>query len=237
MNGKLDPVYCIFIYRHLSINSERILKAQLIQRCLIGSQEAQVPGWVGLKQRQCLNVWIHCLTSFRLSFFCRSLEPWCVKSYLPATEFALVFLVTLHVPMTMDEQIYVSWQDPQNQRIYCFPHWLAALSSRHVLKQCNSLQMLFAFHLLLLVTRCSLKACSYIICSIFFHFPFFCMLFLLFPPFLQSSVPVCRHNGDDRTSSSRLVSHSCLSTFSALLRSKASWEKEKCSLQGNSRSK
>lgn len=82
--------------------------------------------------------------------------------------------------------------------------------------------MLCAFHLLLLVTRCSLKACSYIICSIFFHSPLFCMLFLLFLPFLQSSVPVCRHHGDDRTSSSRLVSHSCLSTFSALLRGKAS---------------
>lgn len=73
--------------------------------------------------------------------------------------------------------------------------------------------MLCAFHLLLLVTRCSLKACSYIICSIFFHSPLFCMLFLLFLPFLQSSVPVCRHHGDDRTSSSRLVSHSCFIYF------------------------
>lgn len=195
-------------------------------------KKPQGPGWVGLTQRQCLNVRIHCLTSFPTELFCRSPELRCLKNHLAATEFALVFRITSHVPLTIDSQTRVPWQVPQNQRIYCFPPWLAALSSRHVLKQCNSLQMLFAFHLLLLVTRCSLKACSYIICSIFFHSPFFCMPFLLFLPFLQSSVPVCRHHGDDRTSSSRLVPHYCLSTLSALLRGKASLGKRNAVFKG-----
>lgn len=151
-------------------------------------------------------------------------QSWALMRSEPSTSHWVCTGVSHHFACSPD-----SWlanrcvlASPQNQRIYCYPHWLAALSWRHVLKQCNSLQMLLAFHLLLLVTRCSLKACSYIICSIFFHFPFFCMPFLLFLPFLQSSVPVCRHHGDDRTSSSRLVPHYCLSTFSALLSGKAS---------------
>lgn len=103
-------------------------------------------------------------------------------------------------------------------------------------KQCNSLQMLFAFHLIIACHAMFFESLLIYYLFHFFHFPFFCMLFLLFLPFLQSSVPVCRHNGDDRTGSSRLVSHSCLSYFSALLSGKTSLgrgsKKGKCSLQG-----
>lgn len=89
-------------------------------------------------------------------------------------------------------------------------------------KQCNSLQMLFAFHFIIACHAMFFESLLIYYLFHFFHFPFFCMLFLLFLPFLQSSVPVCRHNGDDRTGSSRLVSHSCFSYFSALLSGKTS---------------
>lgn len=82
--------------------------------------------------------------------------------------------------------------------------------------------MLFAFHFIIACHAMFFESLLIYYLFHFFHFPFFCMLFLLFLPFLQSSVPVCRHNGDDRTSSSRLVSHSCLSYFSALLSGKTS---------------
>lgn len=105
-----------------------------------------------------------------------------------------------------------------------------------LLKQCNSLQMLFAFHFIIACHAMFFESLLIYYLFHFFHFPFFCMLFLLFLPFLQSSVPVCRHNGDDRTGGSRLVSHSCLSYFSALLSGKTSLgrgsKKGKCSLQG-----
>lgn len=103
-------------------------------------------------------------------------------------------------------------------------------------KQCNSLQMLFAFHFIIACHAMFFESLLIYYLFHFFHFPFFCMLFLLFLPFLQSSVPVCRHNGDDRTGSSRLVSHSCLSYFSALLSGKTSLgrgsQKGNWSLQG-----
>lgn len=103
-------------------------------------------------------------------------------------------------------------------------------------KQCNSLQMLFAFHLIIACHAMFFESLLIYYLFHFFHFPFFCMPFLLFLPFLQSSVPVCRHNGDDRTGSSRLVSHSCLSYFSALLSGKTSLgrgsQRGKCSLHG-----
>lgn len=108
------------------------------------------------------------------------------------------------------------------RQIYCFPQahsfWTRGMSS----KQCNSLQMLFAFHFIIACHAMFFESLLIYYLFHFFHFPFFCMLFLLFLPFLQSSVPVCRHNGDDRTGSSRLVSHSCLSYFSALLSGKTS---------------
>lgn len=102
-------------------------------------------------------------------------------------------------------------------------------------KQCNSLQMLFAFHFIIACHAMFFESLLIYYLFHFFHFPFFCMLFLLFLPFLQSSVPVCRHNGDDRTGSSRLVSRSCFSYFSALLSGKTSLEGEakgRWSLQG-----
>ena len=96
--------------------------------------------------------------------------------------------------------------------------------------------MLFAFHLIIACHAMFFESLLIYYLFHFFHFPFFCMLFLLFLPFLQSSVPVCRHNGDDRTGSSRLVSHSCLSYFSALLSGKTSLgrggKKGRRSLQG-----
>lgn len=82
--------------------------------------------------------------------------------------------------------------------------------------------MLFAFHFIIACHAMFFESLLIYYLFHFFHFPFFCMLFLLFLPFLHSSVPVCRHNGDDRTGSSRLVSHSCLSYFSALLSGKTS---------------
>lgn len=108
-------------------------------------------------------------------------------------------------------------------------------------KQCNSLQMLFAFHLIIACHAMFSESLLIYYLFHFFHFPFFCMLFLLFLPFLQSSVPVCRHNGDDRTGSSRLVSHSCFSYFSALLSGKTSLgrgsKRGKRSLQGKTASR
>lgn len=96
--------------------------------------------------------------------------------------------------------------------------------------------MLFAFHLMIACHAMFFESLLIYYLFHFFHFPFFCMPFLLFLPFLQSSVPVCRHNGDDRTGSSRLVSHSCLSYFSALLSGKTSLgrgsQRGRCSLHG-----
>lgn len=96
--------------------------------------------------------------------------------------------------------------------------------------------MLFAFHFIIACHAMFFESLLIYYLFHFFHFPFFCMLFLLFLPFLQSSVPVCRHNGDDRTGSSRLVSRSCFSYFSALLSGKTSLgrggKKGRRSLQG-----
>ena len=92
----------VFICRHLPMSRKRILNMELTQWCLIGSRKAQVPGWVGLKQRQCLNVWICCSASLSAERLCRSPEPWYIQSHPPVTEFALVFLITLHVPLTLD---------------------------------------------------------------------------------------------------------------------------------------
>lgn len=143
--------------------------------------------------------------------------------YLPTEELVLVFSPS-HVPLTLQPPVIVLARSRKKKirQIYCFPQahsfWTRGMSS----KQCNSLQMLFAFHFIIACHAMFFESLLIYYLFHFFHFPFFCMLFLLFLPFLQSSVPVCRHNGDDRTSSSRLVSHSCLSYFSALLSGKTS---------------
>lgn len=105
------------------------------------------------------------------------------------------------------------------------------------LKTVRSLQMLLAFHLLLLVTRCSLKACSYIICSIFSILPFFaCCSSCFFP----SSNPL--FPSVDTTATTEPAVHGWYHIPVYLLsqrcwEARQAWEKEKCSLQGNSRSK
>lgn len=199
--------------------------------------EAPAPGWVGLKQRQCLNVWIHCLTSLPTELFCRSPELRCFKNHLAATEFALVFLITLHVPLTIDWQIHVSWQDPRNKRIYCFPPWLAALSSRHVLKQCAHYRcsLLFIYYCL---SRGVLWKLAHILSVPFFSIlPFFaCCSSCFFP----SSNPL--FPSVDTTATTEPAVHGWYHIPVYLLsqrcwEARQAWEKEKCSLQGNSRSK
>lgn len=153
-----------------------------------------------------------------------------------------MLLITLHVPLTIDSQTRVSWQAPpapQNQRVYCVPPRLGSQLWAQGMSQ-NSATHFKCFWLFIYycLSRGVLRKLAHILSvPFFFHSPFFCMPFLLFLPFLQSSVPVCRHHGDDRTSSSRLVPHYCLSTFSALLRGQGKPEEKKCSLQGSSHSK
>lgn len=96
---------------------------------------------------------------------------------------ALVSVLSVSRPPGFATTSNLSWQGPaKREKFTVFLRLLAFELEACLLNSATHFKCFLPFILLLLVTQCSLKACSYIICSIFSIFPFFaCCSSCFFP--------------------------------------------------------
>lgn len=231
------PWICVFFYRQLSISGQSTLIMQEMHCCLIGSPEVPVPGWVGLQQRQCLNVWVHCLTSFRLSCCVPGLS---LDALAAAYQHWVCTGVSHHFACSPDywlANICVLARPPKPKNLL-FSSLARSLELQACLKNSATHFKCFLLLIYYCLSRGVLWKLAHILSVPFFSiFPFFaCRSSCFFP----SSNPL--FPSVDTTATTEPAVHGWYHITVYLLsqrcwEARQAWEKEKCSLQGKSYSK